>query len=159
MRDVMLEFLQGTADALWGTPMTVVLVGMGLYVSFRFHFYYNFRHWGFHFRNTFGKMFQKGEGHGTVSGFAAACTAMANTIGVGNIGGVATAVVSGGPGAVFWMWVSGCLGMSTKACEIILGQRFRVKYSRSMDEYMCDRSFVMKNALGWKRGALLLSVA
>ena len=49
--------------------------------------------------------------------------------------------------------------MSTKACEIILGQRFRVKYSKSMDEYMCDRSFVMKNALGWKRGALLLSVA
>lgn len=116
--------------------MTVILVGMGLYLSFRFHFYYNFRHWGFHFRNTFGKMFQKGEGHGTVSGFAAACTAMANTIGVGNIGGVATAIVSGGPGAVFWMWVSGCLGMSTKACEIILGQRFRVKYSQSMDEYM-----------------------
>ncbi|MDD6287215.1 MAG: amino acid carrier protein [Acidaminococcus fermentans] len=156
---MLLTFLQGAADALWGTPMTVVLVGMGLYLSLRFRFYYNFRHWGFHFRNTFGKMFQKGEGHGTVSGFAAACTAMANTIGVGNIGGVATAIVSGGPGAVFWMWVSGCLGMSTKACEIILGQRFRVKYSKSMDEYMCDRSFVMKNALGWKRGALLLSVA
>lgn len=76
--------------------MTVVLVGMGLYLSLRFRFYYNFRHWGFPFRNTFGKMFQKGEGKGTVSGFAAACTAMANTIGVGNIGGVATAIVSGG---------------------------------------------------------------
>ena len=72
---------------------------------------------------------------------------MANTIGVGNIGGVATAVVSGGPGALFWMWISSLLGMSTKACEIILGQRYRVKYSESMDEYMCDRSFVMKNAL------------
>ena len=84
---MLLTFLQGAADALWGTPMTVVLVGMGLYLSLRFRFYYNFRHWGFHFRNTFGKMFQKGEGHGTVSGFAAACTAMANTIGVGNIGG------------------------------------------------------------------------
>ena len=87
------------------------------------------------------------------------CTAMANTIGVGNIGGVATAIVSGGPGAVFWMWVSGCLGMSTKACEIILGQRFRVKYSESMDEYMCDRSFVMRNALGWRKGAFLLAIA
>lgn len=51
------------------------------------------------------------------------------------------------------------LGMSTKACEIILGQRFRVKYSKSMDEYMCDRSFVMKNALGWKKGAILLAIA
>ena len=57
------------------------------------------------------------------------------------------------------MWVSGLFGMSMKACEIILGQRFRVKYSESMDEYMCDRSFVMKNALGWKRGALVLAVA
>ena len=74
---MLLTFLQGAADALWGTPMTVVLVGMGLYLSLRFRFYYNFRQWGFHFRNTFGKMFQKGEGHGTVSGFAAACTAMA----------------------------------------------------------------------------------
>ena len=83
-----------------------------------FGFRYNFRKIGFNFRNTFGKMFQKGEGTGTVSGFAAACTAMANTIGVGNIGGVATAIVAGGPGAVFWMWVSGLLGMSTKACEI-----------------------------------------
>lgn len=49
------------------------------------------------------------------------------------------------------MDVSALLGMSTKACEIILGQRYRVKYENSMDEYMCDRSFVMKNALGWKR--------
>ena len=64
---------------------------------------------------------------------------MANTIGVGNIGGVASAIVSGGPGAIFWMWVSGLFGMSTKACEIILGQRYRVKYNKSMDEYMCDQ--------------------
>ena len=147
------------SDALWGTPMIVILLGTGLYLSIRFRFRYNFRSYAFHFRNTFGRMFAHGEGQGTVSGFAAACTAMANTIGVGNIGGVATAIVSGGPGAVFWMWVSGFLGMSTKACEIILGQRFRVKYSKSMDEYMCDRSFVMKNALGWKKGAILLAIA
>ena len=157
---MILNGLMAVSDALWGTPMIVVLVSMGLYLSIRFHFYYNFRHIGFHFRNTFGKMFQRqGSGQGSVSGFAAACTAMANTIGVGNIGGVATAIVSGGPGAVFWMWVSGCLGMSTKACEIILGQRFRVKYSESMDEYMCDRSFVMRNALGWRKGAFLLAIA
>ena len=98
-------------------------------------------------------------GEGTVSGFAAACTAMANTIGVGNIGGVATAITMGGPGAIFWMWISALLGMSTKACEIILGQRYRVKYENSMDEYMCDRSFVMKNALGWKKGHLFLQSA
>ena len=129
-----LQIITAISDFLWGTPMTVARVGTGLYLGIRFGFRYNFRKVGFNFRNTFGKMFQKGEGTGTVSGFAAACTAMANTIGVGNIGGVATAIVSGGPGAVFWMWVSGLLGMSTKACEIILGQRYRVKYSESMDE-------------------------
>ena len=153
------EILIALADFLWGTPMTVVLVGTGLYLSIRFRFYYNFRKIAFNWKNTYGRMFRKSEGAGTISGFAAACTAMANTIGVGNIGGVATAVVSGGPGALFWMWISSLLGMSTKACEIILGQRYRVKYSESMDEYMCDRSFVMKNALGWKRGAVVLSVA
>ena len=156
---MLLQIISTISDFLWGTPMTVALVGTGLYLGIRFGFRYNFRKIGFNFCNTFGKMFKKGEGTGTVSGFAAACTAMANTIGVGNIGGVATAIVSGGPGAVFWMWVSGLLGMSTKACEIILGQRYRVKYSESMDEYMCDRSFVMKNALGWKKGAVVLAVA
>lgn len=155
---MLLQIITAISDFLWGTPMTVALVGTGLYLGIRFGFRYNFRKVRFNFRNTFGKMFRKGEGTGTVSGFAAACTAIANTIGVGNIGGVATAIVSGGPGAVFWMWVSGLLGMSTKACEIILGQRYRVKYSESMDEYMCDRSFVMKNALGWKKGAVVLSV-
>lgn len=156
---MLLQFLTAVSDFMWGTWMTILLVGTGLYLSIRFGFRYNFRNIGFHFKNTFGKMFQKGEGTGTVSGFAAACTAMANTIGVGNIGGVATAIVAGGPGAVFWMWVSGLLGMSTKACEIIIGQRYRVKYSESVDEYMCDRSFVMKNALGWKAGAMVLAVA
>lgn len=127
-----------------GNALTIALVGTGLYLSIKFKFRYITKI-GFHFKNTFGKMFGgKGEGEGTVSGFAAACTAMANTIGVGNIGGVATAVTMGGPGAIFWMWVSGLLGMSTKACEIIIGQRYRVKYNKSMDEYLCDRSFVMK---------------
>lgn len=155
----MSSWLQSAANAMWGTWMTVLILGTGIFLSIRFRFYYNFRKIPFHFKNTYGKMFKKGEGTGTVSGFAAACTAMANTIGVGNIGGVATALVSGGPGAIFWMWFSGLFGMSIKACEIILGQRYRVKYSESMDEYMCDRSFVMRNALGWKTGAVILAIA
>ncbi len=60
------------------------------------------------FKNTFGKMFDKGEGEGTITSFQAACTALANTIGTGNISGVATAIVSGGPGALVWMWISAC---------------------------------------------------
>lgn len=143
---------------MWGTWMTVLILGLGIFLSIRFRFMYNLRRIPYHFRQTYGKMFKKGEGAGTVSGFAAACTAMANTIGVGNIGGVATAIVAGGPGAVFWMWVSGLFGMSIKACEIILGQRYRVRYKKSMDEFLCDRSFVMRNALGWKKGAFVLAI-
>ena len=137
--------------------MILVLIGMGLYLTVHFRFYYLTK-MPFHFRNTYGKMFKKGEGEGSVSSFAAACTAMANTIGVGNISGVATAVTMGGPGAIFWMWLAGLLGMSIKACEIILGQRYRVKYEKSMDEYLCDRSFVMRNAFGWRKGAIVLAV-
>lgn len=145
------------ADFMWGTWMTVIIVLTGMYLSIKFKFKYITKI-KFHFKNTIGKMAQKGEGEGTVSGFAAACTALANTIGTGNIAGVASAIATGGPGAIFWMWISGLLGMSTKACEIILGQRYRVKYEKSMDEYVCDRSFVMKNALGWKKGAMVLAI-
>lgn len=155
--ELLLESIQNFSDFIWGVPMIVLLLGTGLYLSIKFRFSY-FLRIKFHFKNTFGRMFKRGEGEGTVSGFAAACTAMANTIGVGNIGGVATAITMGGPGAVFWMWISGILGMSTKACEIILGQRYRERYKKSMDEYVCDRSFVMKNALGWKKGAVLLAI-
>jgi AGCS family alanine or glycine:cation symporter len=152
------DIIYWLADFMWGSWMTVAIVATGLFltISFKFRYITKIK---FHFQNTIGKMMKKdSEGEGTVSGFAAACTALANTIGTGNIAGVASAIVTGGPGAVFWMWVSGLLGMSTKACEIILGQRYRVKYENSMDEYVCDRSFVMKNAFGWKKGAFVLAI-
>lgn len=155
--DWLLNFLWAVSDFMWGSPMTITLIGTGLYLSYKFRFYYLIKS-KFHFKNTLGQMFKSSEGEGSISGFAAACTAMANTIGVGNIGGVATAITMGGPGAIFWMWVSGIIGMSTKACEIILGQRYRVKYDKSMDEYMCDRSFVMKKAFGMEKGSIVLAI-
>ncbi|MDO5132533.1 MAG: amino acid carrier protein [Eubacteriales bacterium] len=151
------DFLYAIDDFMWGTWMTILLVGVGIILSIRFAFRYQ-RKIIFNFRNTFAKMGAAGEGEGTISGFRAACTALANTVGTGNISGVATAIVSGGPGALVWMWVSAFFGMSTKACEIILGQRYREHYEKSMDEYVCDRSFVLKNAFGWKKGAVLLAV-
>lgn len=151
------NFLYTLDDLLWGTPMTVAVLATGIFLTIRFGFRYQTKI-RFNFRNTFGKMFKKAEGVGTVSGFQAACTALANTIGTGNISGVATAIVSGGPGALVWMWFSAFFGMSTKACEIIIGQRYREHYKKSMDEYVCDRSFVLKNAFGWKRGAVVLAV-
>jgi len=144
-------------DFMWGTWMTVLILAVGIVLSVRFAFRYQ-RKIGFNFRNTYGKIGAKDEGEGTISGFRAACTALANTVGTGNISGVATAIVSGGPGALVWMWVSAFFGMSTKACEIIIGQRYREHYKKSMNEYVCDRSFVLKNAFGWKRGAVVLAV-
>ena len=144
-------------DFMWGTWMTILLLGVGIVLSVRFAFRYQ-RKIAFNFKNTYGKIGAKGEGEGTVPGFRAACTALANTVGTGNISGVATAIVSGGPGALVWMWVSAFFGMSTKACEIIIGQRYREHYKKSMNEYVCDRSFVLKNAFGWKKGAVVLAV-
>ncbi len=150
------DFLYWLDDLLWGNAMTVIVVGTGILLSFRFAFRYQ-RMIRFNFKNTYAKMFDKGDGEGTITSFQAACTALANTIGTGNISGVATAIVSGGPGALVWMWISAFFGMSTKACEIIIGQRYREHYKKSMDEYVCDRSFVMKNAFGWKKGAIVLA--
>ncbi len=151
------DWLYWVDDLLWGTPMIVILVGLGILLSIRFGFRYQ-RKIIFNFKNTYAKIGREGEGSGTISGFKAACTALANTVGTGNISGVATAIVSGGPGALVWMWFSAFFGMSTKACEIILGQRYREHYSKSMDEYVCDRSFVLKNAFGMKKGAVALAV-
>lgn len=152
------QFLFDLDELLWGTGMTVILIGVGIILSirFRFHFQIDFL---FNLKNTYGRMFEKKPaGEGTISSFKAACTALANTIGTGNISGVATAIVSGGPGALFWMWVSAFFGISTKACEIIIGQRYREHYRDSMDEYVCDRSFALKNALGWKKSATVLAL-
>ena len=112
------DFLYMVDDMLWGTPMVVIVLGTGIFLSLRFGFSYQ-RKLKFNIKNTFGNMTAAGEGVGTVSSFRAACTGLANTVGTGNISGVATAIVSGGPGALVWMWVSAFFGMSTKACEII----------------------------------------
>ena len=118
------DFLYMIDDLMWGSWMTVLILATGIILSVCFRFRYQ-RKIIFNFRNTFAKMLSPGEGEGTVSGFRAACTALANTVGTGNISGVATAIVSGGPGALVWMWISAFFGMSTKACEIIIGQRYR----------------------------------
>ncbi len=155
--DRITEILYRIDDFMWGSWMTVLILATGIILSLAFRFRYQ-RKIIFNFKNTYGSMFSSGEGEGSISGFRAACTALANTVGTGNISGVATAIVSGGPGALVWMWVSAFFGISTKACEIIIGQRYREHYKESMDEYICDRSFTLKNAFGWKKGAVVLAV-
>lgn len=156
MIEVITNIVSTISNFFWGPPLFIGVLGTGLYYTIAFKGAYQLKI-GFHMKNTFGTMFAPaGEGEGTVRGFAAAATAIASTIGVGNVAGAATAFTSGGPGAIFWMWMTALVGMSTKAAEIILGQRYRVKFE-TMDEYLCGRNYVMKNGLGWTRLAQVLA--
>ncbi len=114
------------SDWLWGIPMLVILVGGSLFLTIRLGFI-QFRHFGFAMKETFGRIFYKQEGEGTVTPFQAATAALASTIGASNIVGVPVAIAFGGPGAVFWMWVVALIGCAAKISEIVLGIRYREK--------------------------------
>jgi len=111
---------------VWGWPMIVLLVGTGLLLTILTGGV-QFRYLGFALREVLGKLTQKAAGPGEVSPFQAVATALASTVGVGNIAGVATAISIGGPGALFWLWVSGVLGMCTKFAEIVIAMHYREK--------------------------------
>ena len=104
----------------WGIPILILLGCGGLYVTIRVGFL-QFRHFGYICSQTFGKMFAKPETDDGVSPFAAACTALASSIGASNIVGVPVAIALGGPGAVFWIWVMAFIGMATEYAEVTLG--------------------------------------
>jgi alanine or glycine:cation symporter, AGCS family len=119
-----LEKLIATLSSfVWGPPMLILLVGTGLYLTFILK--------GMQFRalpHAFKLIFQKDHHHeGDISHFAALMTALAATVGTGNIAGVAIAITVGGPGAVFWMWVTGLVGMATKYSEAVLAIKYREK--------------------------------
>ena len=114
---------------VWGPPMLILLMGTGLLLTILTGAV-QFRHMGTSLREVLGKLRHKGTGEGSVSPFGAVATALASTVGVGNIAGVATAIVLGGPGALFWLWVSGLLGMCTKFSEIVIALHYRERDSR-----------------------------
>jgi AGCS family alanine or glycine:cation symporter len=109
---------------VWGWPTIVLLLGTGLLLTVATGGV-QFRYLGLTLREVLGKISQKGGGAGSVSPFQAVATALASTVGVGNIAGVSTAIAIGGPGAVFWLWVSGLLGMCTKFAEIVIALHYR----------------------------------
>jgi len=121
-----LNDLMSTASGIiWGPPMLILLVGTGLYLTFKLR---GMQFWAL--GHAFKLIFQKEENaKGDISNFAALTTALAATVGIGNIVGVATAITMGGPGAVFWMWVTGLVGMATKYSEAILAVKYREKGS------------------------------
>ena len=115
-------------DFVWGVPCLVLLIGTGLYYTIRLGFM-QFRHPGFLFRETVVKAFKKkddaNKAPGELTSFQAAMTSVGAIVGSGNIAGVATAIVVGGPGAVFWMLIAALIGMSTKFAEVTLGVKYR----------------------------------
>ena len=111
---------------IWGVPAMICIIGVGLYLSFRTRFI-QIRKFKHALKNTVGRMFRKQDASdGALTPFQAVCTALAATVGTGNIAGVAGAIAIGGPGAVFWMWISALLGMCTKFSEVTLAVHFRV---------------------------------
>lgn len=112
---------------IWGVPAMICIIGVGLVLSFRTRFL-QIRKFPYAMKVTFGRMFKKREAlDGAMTPFQAVCTALAATVGTGNIAGVAGAIAIGGPGAVFWMWISAILGMCTKFSEVTLAVHFREK--------------------------------
>ncbi len=111
---------------VWGPPFMILLVGTGVYLTIRLGFF-QFRHLGHAWKHSFGLLFRKDVEvePGAITPFQAVTSAMAATIGVGNIAGVATAIALGGPGAIFWMWMVALVGMATKMAEATLGLKYR----------------------------------
>lgn len=124
--EAFLGLISAISNWLWGIPLLVLLGGGGLLLTVYLGFF-QFRYFPFIMGQTFGKIFAKPEGEGTVSPFQAATTALASTVGASNIVGVPVAIAFGGPGAIFWMWVFALLGSASKFSEILLGIKYREK--------------------------------
>ena len=148
----MLELIERINTAVngfvWGVPAMVCIIGVGLYLSLSTGFI-QLRKFPYAMKCTLGRMFQKREASdGALTPFQAVCTALAATVGTGNIAGVAGAIAIGGPGAVFWMWISALLGMCTKFTEVTLAVHFREKNEEG--DWVGGPMYYIKNGLGKK---------
>ena len=155
-----MEFIKTINDAVngfvWGLPMLVLLIGTGIMMTVRTGFFQltHFRHW---MKNTIGAIFRDshvtahtGKDDKAISQFQSLCTALAATVGTGNIAGVSAAIVSGGPGAIFWMWLVSFFGMMTNYSENVLGIFYRRKNEKG--EWCGGAMYYLKDGLGAKEG-------
>ena len=145
-------------DFVWGVPAMVCIIGVGLLLSVRTGFL-QIRKFPFALKTTIGRMFHKKEAaDGAMTPFQAVCTALAGTVGTGNIAGVAGAIAIGGPGAVFWMWCSALLGMCTKYAEVTLAVHYRERSATG--EWIGGPMYYIKNGLGkrWQWLAILYAL-
>ncbi len=144
-------------DFIWGVPAMVCIIGVGFYLSCRTGFL-QIRKFPYAIQTTIGRMFRKrNASDGALTPFQAVCTALAATVGTGNIAGVAGAIAIGGPGAVFWMWVSAALGMCTKFAEVTLAVYYRE--TNKEGDLVGGPMYYIKNGLGknWQFLAVLFS--
>lgn len=140
-------------DFVWGPAMLVLLVGTGIFLTIRVGFL-TWRNLGYAIKSTLSKEARtQKRGDGDVSPFSALTTALAATIGTGNIVGVATAMVSGGPGALVWMWISACFGLTSKFSECMLAIKYRERNEKG--EMSGGPMYTMKKSLPKGFGAVL----
>lgn len=154
MLDKITEINGSINSVVWGMPGLILLVGTGILLTFATK-WFQISHLGHWWKNTVGSMFKKNViGHrkekGTISPFQALCTALAATIGTGNIAGVAAAICIGGAGAVFWMWVAAFFGMMTNYSENVLGMYFRRK--NATGEWSGGAMYYLQDGLGRLKG-------
>jgi len=158
MIDLIAKVNSAVNGFIWGVPAMVLILGVGLYLSITTGFI-QIRKFGCAMKTIFSKIFSKDEtAKGSMSPFQAVCTALAATVGTGNIAGVAGAIAIGGPGAVFWMWISALLGMCTKFSEVTLAVNFREKNKNG--DYVGGPMYYIKNGLSknWIWLAYLFSI-
>ncbi|SKC36873.1 alanine/glycine:cation symporter family protein [Maledivibacter halophilus] len=150
MKEAVVNFINYMTGLLWGPFMLILLLGGGIFLTIRLNFI-QFRYFKYMWNQTFGNLFKKQEkqdsedAHGTVTPFQAVTTALASTVGAANIVGVPVAIFFGGPGAVFWMWVTALFGMITKYVEVVLGVMYREKNADG--EYVGGPMYYLKNGL------------
>lgn len=156
----MRQIIESFNDFLWGLPLILGIMGTGIYISLRLKGI-QFRKLGFALRHTLGRVFDKNdEADGDISPFSALATALAATVGTGNIVGVSLAIIMGGPGAIFWMWVAAIFGMATKFAEVTLALAYREKRSGAFvggPMYYIEKG--LKNKKLAKTFALFASIA
>ena len=154
-QESLLAFFTKVSDFIWGLPLTILLVGTGIVLTIALR--------GIQFRKLYYSLYlalvkrkEETDEPGDITHFQALMTALAATVGTGNIAGVATAIAAGGPGALFWMWITGLVGMATKYSEAVLAVRFREKDKKGV---MCGGPmYYISKGLGWKWLGVLFAI-
>ncbi len=155
MEQSLINFFKTASDYVWGVPMLLLLVGTGIFLTIRLRGL-QFRGLGHSLYLALIKRKEDDATEGDISHFQALMTALAATVGTGNIAGVATAIAAGGPGALFWMWITGLFGMATKYGEAVLAVKFR-----QVDEFGTMSGgpmYYISNGLGWKWLGVLFAI-